>query len=523
MFPETADSFVLYVTGKLDQSAKEQLISKLEDEGMEFSKELLTKRDFNQWIRPLSDASILFITDAELSSMEVKQVLEKVSDSIIFCTHNEEVDAINEAKGNIIKAHESFEEILNLFYFLEPRSDNLFDGIEQDYEEEQQLDFCEETVAQMPESEAMQGQDEWPPLQVPNDCFEEELHPALANVTEFQSGNAILNPSPEDTAASAVETPGEAAESTEIEPTSENDEKVETAVNYTESPLHTRSRTLQQQLFFQKKWEGNRVIGVWSPLHRSGVTSFVMNFAFYLAEKRIFTVILEGLAKRCTMKDWLLRYSSSPTGWSSYASALQSDDKEPVVQWNYKNVSFLPLENGDAQLNWTPKTLEMYLTTPNIVDITLVDLETGEMAPYTRDSLNYLDELWIVVDDTFQETLSWKSYIQNLKEQYSIPLYLVFNKQYSFSQDKRLARELELPLLASIPSLHEETMMNYYENKPLYFQKGIQEKVNAAYLALAEHLFHDADFTVSEKIEKKWYINPLDPLIKMLKPLKERE
>lgn len=539
MFSEK-ESFVLYINGRIESTAKDQLITQLQDEGYLFVESLLTKRDFNQWMRTSMDNVLLFVTDAQLGSKEVKEVIGKLQNSKIFCLHEEVVEANHANTGNQIKAFTTLDDLLNYFYFLSEQGSEAMIDKEAELRAEQQFEEHLKNLSNQKENDSSPFQNDSKSNYILDDSeeelpmgdygsseyFEEELHPALKKVTEFQgSSNSDLsdNPKPHDLESASELTEESIQSSVEIpvQPSVETipDTEIQ-GVKYTESPLHNRSRTIQKQLFFQKKWEGNRVIGIWSPLHRSGVTSLTLNFAFYLAQRRIFTVVLEGLTSQHAMKDWLKRYTAPPENWTSYANALQNDSNKAVVQWVYKNVNFLPLEKGDSQLDWTAKTLELYMTTPNIVDVTLVDMPTGEMEVYTKDSLHYLDELWVVVDDAIQETLAWKSYIHELRTNVNIPIQLVFNKKYEFSQDKRLAKELDLPLLTSIPALHSETMQNYYENKPLYFQEGIVEKVEPSYQLMANHLFdNNVPLKPSQRVPDNLMKRALMPIASFFKPL----
>ena len=300
----------------------------------------------------------------------------------------------------------------------------------------------------------------------------------------------------------------------------EEEPKKETGqpILYEENPYHKRSRHLQKQVFAKQRWENHRTIGVWSPLHRMGVTSFTINFALFLAENRIYTSVLEGLTEQHALKNWLQRYSNTPTNWSSYAKAIHSDGHTNEAEWMYRNVMFLPLDTADSQFEWNALSLESYMTATNIIDITLVDFPTGKMTPYTEDSLHYINELWVLVDDATQETLAWKKYIHDMRKKADIPIYLLFNKTYEFSQVDRLSKELEIPLLTKLPALHQETMRNYYESIPLYEKKEVQEKILTPFSDLAKHLLGE-DFVCNVKIpttpKAKW----TDKILKRLKPI----
>lgn len=305
---------------------------------------------------------------------------------------------------------------------------------------------------------------------------EEEVYAAIRNITEFQSAQATVK---------------EISTGTEGEQLEQKEE-----VSYQENPFYIRSRNLQKQLFARQKWENHRMVGVWSPLHRMGVTSLVINFSFFLAQNRVYTAVLEGLTSQHAMKDWLKRYTSVPPNWISYASTIQDNVKTPMdAGWLYNNVTFLPLDQKDIQYEWHTLSLETYMTTTKIIDVTLVDLPTGEMENYTRDSIHYLDELWIVVDDAIQETLAWKGYIENIKQETGIPVKLIFNKHYPFSQCKRIVKEMDLPLITTIPSLHEETMQNYYETVPLYFKENVKPILEEPFVEMASQLFN-GDFKI---------------------------
>lgn len=297
-------------------------------------------------------------------------------------------------------------------------------------------------------------------------------------------------------------------------------------VNYRINPYFHRSRPTVKNVFTKQRFEKNQTIGIWSPKHQIGVTTLTANFAFYLAQNKIYTAVLEGLTTNYALKDWLKRYTPIPPGWNSFGSTLHTDkNNESVnVEWKYRNVLFLPLDTKDSQYEWNADSMATYMLSSNVIDVTLVDLPTGEMASYTRDSLHYLNELWIVVNDDHQDFVAWKSYIQKLQKEVGIPIHLIFNKAYSFSQQKRLAKELNLPLITSIPGMEEEVLRNHYENIPLFFKESVQERLLTPYYEMASHLFK-GEFTpmISEDLLKDKTIGMklLEPFSKFFKPLKQ--
>jgi len=267
--------------------------------------------------------------------------------------------------------------------------------------------------------------------------------------------------------------------------------------------IYERTRTIQKRLFAKQSWNNHKTIGVWSPLHNIGVTTFVINYSLFLAENRIYTVVLEGLTKEATLKHWLKRYTPVPKNWVSYAKTIYSEAVDPKrADWSYRDVLFLPLDDDDCTLKWNSEKLELYMKTPSMMDVTLVDMPTGEMAPYTLDSLFYLDELWVIVDDTFQEHLAWKEYIHLLQKKFNIEVKMIFNNSYEFSQTKRLAEEMELDLIATLPSLHKEVMRNYYETVPIFLIQDVRGKLYEDFKNLTQHLFgEDVEISVAREIQ----------------------
>lgn len=253
---------------------------------------------------------------------------------------------------------------------------------------------------------------------------------------------------------------------------------------------YERTRDIQRKLFTNHKWENHKKIGVWSPLPHMGVTTFIMNFAMFMAEQRIFVGVLEALRKDVLMKHVLKRYASAvPTDWVSYASTVHDTKIDASrANWRYRNVLFMPLDDKDTELKWTTDLLDVYMDAPEVMDVTLVDLPNGEMARYTLDGLNYLEELWIVVDDTFQEITAWRQYIAILTEKYHLKVYLIFNKEYDFSQVERIEQVLNVPVLAKLPAMHYEVMRNYYERVPLFYTEGARAKLQKPFVQLGKHV-----------------------------------
>lgn len=267
-----------------------------------------------------------------------------------------------------------------------------------------------------------------------------------------------------------------------------------------------RTRLIQKQLFAKQHWEGHKSIGIWSPLPKMGVTTFAINYSLFLAENRIYAGVLEGLKNEPMLKHWVKRYTPIPKKWTSYAKAVHSAGEDSYnADWTYRNVLYLPLDDDDATLHWSAEKLEMYLNTPALMDVTLIDLPSGIMHEYTYHSLYYLSELWVLVDDTFQELVAWKQYIHAIQKKYDLKVKLIFNKQYEFSQVKRLANSLDLEVICTLPSLHKEVMRNYYETQPLLSSEGVREQLFGPFVELTQYLI-GKDFTIQTTIDNQMLI-----------------
>lgn len=259
-------------------------------------------------------------------------------------------------------------------------------------------------------------------------------------------------------------------------------------VQYQQDSYQSRARQIQRQLFSKQQWEGNQVVAVWSPLHRMGVTTFTMNFAFYLAKHRIYTTVLEGLTNQPKLKEYLLRYTGLPAEWSSYATIIQEGQSPNAAEWMYKDVLFLPMKEKDLHYKWNHLSLEAYMTTTKIMDVTLVDLPTGHLENYTRDALKFTNELWILLDDSATELLVWTEYIKQLKKELDIPIYLIFHKAFPFSKQTKLCEAFDLTMLTSIPAMEETVSRNQYQPFPLLETPQVQTTLFEAYAPLAKHL-----------------------------------
>ncbi|KOO48170.1 hypothetical protein [Priestia koreensis] len=294
-----------------------------------------------------------------------------------------------------------------------------------------------------------------------------------------------------------------------VEPTSSTDERGDLQNNEVlthtaeEKPqdhqlntLIKRTSEIRKEAFTKATWDENKVIGVWSPLHRIGVTSFIATFAMFLANERSQVGVLEAPSKAYYLKQLLERYKSIPDGWNSFARAI-FDPSIPATSINYiyKGVQWIPLDEGDHELEWNTDALYHYVNSTRVFDFVLIDLPTGEIGEIYRPLLGQLDELWIIVDDSYLQIKGWKQYIDQMVKEYNLPSYLIFNKVEPFSQQEALSEDLELPLLAALPPLYQEWAKNQYENAPILANHSVFEKLEKPYMQLAAHVLGSADLT----------------------------
>lgn len=259
-------------------------------------------------------------------------------------------------------------------------------------------------------------------------------------------------------------------------------------VNYEEDQIHIKKREIQKKLFSNRQWADHKIVGVWSPTGKSGASLTAINLALAMSEQRTYTTVLEGLTENPALKLHLNRYAPIHEDWTSYASCIQEEKDPRNASWMYENVVFLPTTQSDLAYKWNPQLIEAYMTTPKIADITLVDFPSGKFENFTLDALPYLDELWVMYDDNFHDLIKWRDTFKWLKETYSLPIYAVMGRSYSFSQPEKIAEEIGLPFLASIPALDEQVMQHYYGHLPLWKIESVRDELLESYNLLYEHL-----------------------------------
>lgn len=286
-----------------------------------------------------------------------------------------------------------------------------------------------------------------------------------------------------------------------VEPTGElvddgstnNDESVDGAgdtnkVTVMKPISKVKKKGSDDDIFGEAQLKKQMRIGVWSPLHRTGVSTFVQSFAFYLSENGYETVVQESLSKRFNLLHVLLRYTKKPKKWSNRINAINGETAYENARWKYHDVHFLPVDSSYEKYEWTEETIhEFYTIHPN-VQIQLIDIPSGELIESEETVFKHIDELWIIADDAYHEIATWKNVIKGYSKKYKLPIKVIFNKAQEHSQPKMVEDELELPIIAVLPDMHVHVTRNYYLQKPFYFMDGIKEVYAESFHYLLERI-----------------------------------
>ncbi|MBU7595915.1 hypothetical protein [Metabacillus halosaccharovorans] len=253
-----------------------------------------------------------------------------------------------------------------------------------------------------------------------------------------------------------------------------------------------RAAVIRKDLFSEMKWSQNKTIGVWSPLHRIGTSTFIINFAIYLGRMKVNTTVIESLTKYQILNTTLTRYTSKPLNWSSYIEALHDSTVQgKQVNWEYEKVTWFPLGKIDKDIEWEDFMIDELFKNVKYFDIALVDFPGGKMEDYTLYTLNHVQELWILVDDSVHQIVAWKNYIHQLQEEYDIDIKLIFIRAFPFSKSKKLAEDLEIHLFETIPDLSQAAAKNHYMKYPLLDYKNVYDLLQDPFETLGKHLVEE--------------------------------
>lgn len=267
-------------------------------------------------------------------------------------------------------------------------------------------------------------------------------------------------------------------------------------------------------VFKGKAYPNNQTIGIWSPLSRIGVTTFIINYAIFLQVNKIQTAVIEGM-KGKYLQHIIERYEEKPTNYKSFMEVFHLKDKDILkmdisqIHWYYKGVLWLPIGDNDKNYVWDENFLNVYFQFFRYHDVVLVDLPNGEMQQETLATLKHMDELWIVIDNSV-DILLWKSYIQRIHKDFAKPIKLLFNRKMSFSKAEDLAKELNFPLITTLPDLTEEHFINQFEAHALIENTAVFNKLLDPFRTITKEL--GVEISQSRKLMMMNYLRKLIPL-----------
>lgn len=281
----------------------------------------------------------------------------------------------------------------------------------------------------------------------------------------------------------------ESTENKRVEDTSEdiliNKQKIEIDLEKKKIELELlnqmvlQRKRVQQMLLNTKSNDDCKVVGVWSPAARQGVSTFTINYAHYLTEIGKSVIVLEGIRKAPYLKSKLKSYMTIEEDWLSYAHCLKNlelDISRAVI--NYKNVIYFPLDKSDLDLDWDAEFLRLYIKTISSVDVVLIDLENGPMSEYTRNIIEDLDELFIMIDDSIYENIAWKDFILRIQKE-AVNSKLLFNKCFDFSKFNDIKSFLNYEEIYKLPDLTYDALKNNYMSEPLIYYTKVD--INSAF------------------------------------------
>jgi len=246
----------------------------------------------------------------------------------------------------------------------------------------------------------------------------------------------------------------------------------------------------------------SKAIGIWSPIAHVGITQFTSNFSVYLGKFNFKVSVVEGLTRYPNLKMLIKRCSKEPKDWvPAYGycvlDSISSEDSRNI-HWSYSDVYWYPLEDAvHRQMPKIEKYDEFLKFMSNNFKYTFFTLENyGEMSEYNIETLKYLDELWIVLDNSYDLFIRWKNYIKNIaKDNPHLKVKIILNRYNEESYEQKIKETTKFPIIAKIPSLDEMFSKNMTQPKT-----AIEYDEN---FKILETSFHNAAVSLIGKDYKK--------------------
>lgn len=289
----------------------------------------------------------------------------------------------------------------------------------------------------------------------------------------------------------------------EIPTIEDSQSKVETLskpIEFNKTQYIEKMKLIKQEYeppFYKTRLDQSKCIGIWSP-ETIGVTTFVENFAIFLSKLKFPVGVLEAVTPKQRVEILLSQYNKGrPLSWKTLGSYIMKDNIHvKQIEWKYEGVHWYPfgLHDHDHQYNWGSPFIELYMNALRFYEILLVDFPSRDMAPETLDAIQYVDELWIMVNNRTWVFQQYKKFIQEeLIQKRGISCKLLFNEYGSNSEPHLLEDYLEIPLLGSIPDFGTEIKIynDRAKEKPILFHPQISELLQSSFISIAKNAFHE--------------------------------
>lgn len=276
--------------------------------------------------------------------------------------------------------------------------------------------------------------------------------------------------------------------------------------NYINIPVHRR------------KLIGEKVIGVWSPINRVGVTSFLTNLAVFMANYSISISVLEGVSNTPKLYSYVQKFMKIDERWISLSDYLINPNlTTQQIPLHYKGVTFFPFNRNNYKCFTDNIMNRYYIEGLRFFDLVFLDIPSGPMVKHTLESLKYIDELWILCNnDVYNYNLASKFITQKINPK--VETKLIFIDQFEFSKPKIIQKMFESDILFEFPSIFEEVAKIQYSNKLFVEDDATFEKIKPGFEQIMNYLIPESNFKGSYNDEsnvkriwnvmKKIIINP---------------
>lgn len=308
------------------------------------------------------------------------------------------------------------------------------------------------------------------------------------------------------------------------QPTAE--EKIETDAN-TKKPVTLdsyphkdvpREKIAEEQKKMELRRAGKNkdttTIGIWSP-SGGGTTTFIISFAIYISQIIESVSVVEMPNPNRSIYAKLFRYKPHPKDWVSYFEMFKSkySKEEDPHKWNWKynNVMWYPIGPTDTTLKINEDEgffhqfddgyfNDLFENAQDNNNLVLVDFpsQLDEHAKYVLSKK--IDQLWILLDESMIEEKGWHDFIHSESNGARFKTKLVFVGEGKLAKEQgtadKMAENLNVELLASVPYLDREIRNNiYYEKTPPNQNRILKKALEPVYYEIAKHLLGEEKAT----------------------------